>query len=252
MTHVFHHADAVALVVGATARIDGDDGHHAVRVRRISVGESVELVDGAGTRARGRVHEVGKSTCVIEVLSVTRESEPHPKITVLQALVKKDRSDQAIELLTEAGVDHVIGWQAQRSQTHELPVKWPRLAIEASKQSRRARFPQITGPLNTSAAVALVADVAQRGCVIVCHEARAPHISRHLREVVRSNPTASEYLIIIGPEGGLTEAETESFVNVGAHIAWMGPTVMRAATAGAVASSIVAALTDRWNEGANA
>ena len=243
MSHVFHVPSAAGCAVGQIVVIDGDEGHHAVRVRRIAVGEPVELVDGLGTRVHGLVREVGKATCSAEVLTVATEPQPTPRITVLQALVKKDRSDQAIELLTESGVDCIIPWRAQRSQSREVPAKWARLVVESSKQSRRARFPRIEAMVDTNAAVEWVRERATRAVVLVCHESRA---ARSITDALRAGALAGEYVIVIGPEGGLTDEETEGFIAAGAQPVWLGPTVMRAATAGAVATAIVSALTNRW------
>lgn len=246
MSHVFHFPGAAACEVGDVVVLDGDDGHHAVRVRRIHIGEPVELVDGAGTRATCTVVSVAKAACAVEVLATKHEPASLPRITVLQALVKKDRSDQVVELLTEAGVDRIVPWAAQRSQMREVPPKWPRILVESSKQSRRSRFPELAPLADTAAAVALAAEVSVDGCVLVCHEASE---GAHIRDVLTRCAPIGHVLIVIGPEGGLTEVETEQFLAVGGNIAWLGPTVMRAATAGAVAAAIVSALTERWQGG---
>ena len=242
MTHVFFAAAATDATVGGTLLLDGDEGHHAVKVRRISVGEAVEVVDGAGTRAIGTVREVHKQSCTVLVDAVEVEPSPAQRVTVVQALTKKDRCDQVIELLTEVGVDEVVPWRAYRSMTSEVPSKWVRISVESCKQSRQSRFPQIRQLADTSTAVKFLREQTAAGAqVLVCHESATAPIA----QVVRAD--ASGYVIVIGPEGGLTDDELNDFVDAGADVVRLGPTVLRAATAGAVAASIVSALTGRWS-----
>lgn len=85
--------------------VTGAEGRHAATVRRIGVGEAVDLVDGAGTRARCVVTAVGRDTVTCAVRERVHEAEPTPRITVVQALPKGDRGELAVELMTEAGVD---------------------------------------------------------------------------------------------------------------------------------------------------
>ena len=242
MTHVFYSAAATDASVGGELLLDGDEGHHAVKVRRITVGEQVEVVDGRGTRACGSVSEVRKDSCTVSVESIEHEPVASPAVTVVQALTKKDRSDQAIELLTEVGVDVVLPWRAQRSVTSEVPAKWARIVVESCKQSRRARFPRVHDLAVTDAVVAFLNEQKSAGAqVLVCHESATVPMSQVLQTA------ASAYVIVIGPEGGLTDDELQAFTGAGADVVKLGPSVLRAATAGAVAASIVSALSTRWS-----
>ena len=241
MSHVFW-VPFDSIEVGAVITIDGDEGHHAVRVRRIGVGETVEVVNGTGIRASGVVSTVLKASCEVTVTNVEVVAPCLPRITVVQALVKKDRADQAIELLTEVGVDAVIPWAAQRSITKEVPAKWPRIALESCKQSRQARLPDIAPVATTDAVVDFIEHVTPDGVALLCHETATTAIA----EVLAEFPSAQQIGIVIGPEGGLTDEETARFISAGARKVRLGPSVLRAATAGAVAASIVSALTSRW------
>ena len=247
MSHVFV-ADLNGLAVGDEVVIAGDEGHHAVRVRRIRVGESVELVDGEGTRAGGDVSHVSVDSCTVHIHHLTYEPQTRPALTVIQALVKKDRSDQAMELMTEAGVDEVLPWSAARSQTSSLPPKWARIARESSKQARRARFPVISDVQGTPDVSAHIArTVSGGGLVLLCHESAVTPISQVL---AAAQPQPPAVMIVVGPEGGLTSDELNAFTAAGAVPVVMGPSVMRAASAGAIAAAVVSAMTTRWDEGA--
>ena len=102
--------------VGEVIELTGDEGRHAVSVKRTSVGEQIELVDGHGTRAVITVTGVsGKDQLVGVVDCVANEPVPRPTVTVIQALPKAARSELTVDLLTQAGVDVIMPWQADRS-----------------------------------------------------------------------------------------------------------------------------------------
>src|SRR5690625_3979891 len=138
---------------GATAVLSGPEGRHAASVRRMAVGETLHLVDGAGTRARCRVAEIGKDRLVCAVEERAVEPRSHPQLTVVQALPKGDRGELAVEVMTEAGVDRIVPWAAERCITRWKPeraakslAKWRATAREGAKQSRRSRIPEVTEP----------------------------------------------------------------------------------------------------------
>ena len=241
MTHVFYAVSAGLTQPGHLLILDGDEGHHAVKVRRIEIGEKIEIIDGLGARAAGTVQSVSKQACVMLVESVEHDADVLPPLTVIQALTKKDRADQVIELLTEVGVDTIIPWRAARSVMKEVPAKWARIVVESCKQSRQARFPNVHVVTETSRILTLVRDQVQLGAqVLICHERATGSIAQSVRA------DASAYTIVIGPEGGLTDDEIAALADAGGELVLMGPSVLRAATAGAVAASIVSAVSGRW------
>ncbi|MFD0804376.1 RsmE family RNA methyltransferase, partial [Streptomonospora algeriensis] len=135
---------------GDTVVLSGPEGRHAAAVRRIAAGETVHLVDGVGTRARCRVTEVGKDRVVCAVEERGVDTAPRPQLTVVQALPKGDRGELAVEVMTEAGVDRIVPWAAERCITRWRPeraakslAKWRSTAREAAKQSRRSRIPEV-------------------------------------------------------------------------------------------------------------
>lgn len=241
--HVFVLDETSALQVGALVTIDGREGHHAVSVRRVALDEPVEVVDGRGTRARGRVVQVQKRACAVAIEAVEFDALATPHITVVQALLKSDRSERAVELMTELGVDRIVPWQASRSisiwdeaKGAKAIAKWQAVAREAAKQSRQSRIPQIESLASTSDVVSLIASVDS---AYVLHES-AP------MTVIESS--ASSLLLIVGPEGGLTTGEVGTFTEAGAHLMRLGPTVLRGSTAGAIGAAVVLAQSSRWKD----
>lgn len=230
--------------VGEVIELTGDEGRHAVSVKRTSVGEQIELVDGHGTRAVITVTGVsGKDRLTGVVDCVASEPAPRPTVTVIQALPKAARSELTVDLLTQAGADVIVPWQAGRSVANwgkkqdKGLAKWRAAARAAAKQSRRSRIPEIT-PVGDQAAV--VALIQAAPLALMLHEDATGKIT--------DQPVAQvdSVVLIIGPEGGISPAELDAFTAAGAHPVRLGPEVLRTASAGMVALAALGAVTDRW------
>lgn len=230
--------------VGEVIELTGDEGRHAVSVKRTGVGEQIELVDGHGTRAVITVTGVsGKDRLVGVVDCVASEPAPRPTVTVVQALPKAARSELTVDLLTQAGADVIVPWQAGRSVANwgkkqdKGLAKWRAAARAAAKQSRRSRIPEIT-PVGDQAAV--VALIQAAPLALMLHEDATGKIT--------DQPVAQvdSVVLIIGPEGGISPAELDAFTTAGAHPVRLGPEVLRTASAGMVALAALGAVTDRW------
>ena len=137
--------------VGEVIELTGDEGRHAVSVKRTSVGEQIELVDGHGTRAVITVTGVsGKDRLVGVVDCVASEPAPRPTVTVVQALPKAARSELTVDLLTQAGADVIVPWQAGRSVANwgkkqdKGLAKWRGAAPAAADHNPRASSPHNT------------------------------------------------------------------------------------------------------------
>ena len=230
--------------VGEAIELTGDEGRHAVSVKRTGVGEQIELVDGHGTRAVITVTGVsGKDRLVGVVDCVANEPAPRPTVTVIQALPKAARSELTVDLLTQAGADVIVPWQADRSVANwgkkqdKGLAKWRAAARAAAKQSRRSRIPEIT-PVADQAAVAALIQAAP--LALMLHEDATGKITD------QPVAQADSVVLIIGPEGGISPAELDAFTAAGAHPVRLGPEVLRTASAGMVALAALGAVTDRW------
>ena len=230
--------------VGEVIELTGDEGRHAVSVKRTGVGEQIELVDGHGTRAVITVTGVsGKDQLVGVVDCVASEPAPRPTVTVVQALPKAARSELTVDLLTQAGADVIVPWQAGRSVANwgkkqdKGLAKWRAAARAAAKQSRRSRIPEITPVADQAAVVALIQAAP---LALMLHE--------DATEKITDQPVAQadSVVLIIGPEGGISPAELDAFTTAGAHPVRLGPEVLRTASAGMVALAALGAVTDRW------
>ena len=245
---LFHLEPAVAAGagVGDVVELGGPEGRHAVTVKRVEVGEHIDLGDGAGTVLNAVVEALhGRDSLTARVLVRSELPAPQPRIVVVQALPKGERGETAVETLTEVGVDVIVPWQAERcvarwtgDKVQRGQSKWAATARAAGKQARRAWLPEVAPLARTADVEALVASAA---CAIVLHEGAA----RPLRAI--GLPADGDVVLIVGPEGGVSQAELDRFTAAGAHLALLGPTVMRTSTAGTVAAAVVLAATPRWS-----
>ena len=111
MTEALFLADLHHPHVGDTVSLRGEEGRHAAAVRRIRVGETITISDGAGTGVRGPVTETDKVSVTIEVAEVLSAGVPDVRYHVVQALAKGDRSEQAVEMLNlqaDNAIDQVL------------------------------------------------------------------------------------------------------------------------------------------------
>jgi 16S rRNA (uracil1498-N3)-methyltransferase len=222
--------------VGASYSFNSEDANHAIKVLRIEVGEIFRVSDGVGGWANVQVTEVTKRSLETTVLEVGRQEPLEIRFTVVQALPKSDRAKEAVELLTEAGADVIVPWLANRSISRtEVISKFATTAREASKQSRRLFIPQLHETVKEKGVIELIkgADLA-----LVFHESAQVKLS----EIITPQTKAKNVVVVIGPEGGITEEELAAFEAAGAHVAGLGRPILRSAHAGLAALSAVNSL----------
>lgn len=256
MAHLYYCDPAAPLTSpGASIHVAGEEGHHAVRVARLRAGESILLGDGYGQLAECEVTAVAKDSFTA---TVTAPRDPHPaptpRLVLVQALAKGDRDLRAVEQATELGVDAVIPWQATRCVSNwrgkegKGQEKWQRIAREAAKQSLRARIPEVRQIAGTNE---LLERAAAAGAVVcVLHPWEAMRLSDWLRDALAewrgTAVTPAELWFVIGPEGGVTDAELTQFRQAGASSVVLGDTVLRTSTAGPAALITAQLLLGRW------
>jgi 16S rRNA (uracil1498-N3)-methyltransferase len=234
---------------GEPALVEGDEGFHAATVRRIRRGEELVLGDGAGGLARCVVEQAGRDGLQARVLDRWQVPPVQPKVTVVQALPKAERSELAIELATEAGADALVAWQAARcvarwdgARADKGLRRWRAVARAAAQQSRRAHIPSVDGVLSTAALVQRIGDVvAAGGVALALHESAAGQLTNV------SLTQAKSVMLVVGPEGGIAAEELAAITGAGATAVRLGPTVLRTSTAAAVALGALGVLTPRWN-----
>lgn len=228
------------------AVLDGPEGHHAARVRRLRAGESLVLADGVGGQATATVTATERDRLQLEVTATERQAAPAPRLVVVQALAKGDRGELAVELMTELGVDEIVPWRAARcvarwdgtEKTTKALTRWRATALSAAKQARRSWFPVIAEPHST-------AEVANRlrqaNSALVLHESATGPLPAEL-------PRTGDIVLVVGPEGGIAPEELAAFAAVGAVVTRLGREVLRTSTAGAAALAAASYVAGRWSD----
>ncbi|MBT2594993.1 16S rRNA (uracil(1498)-N(3))-methyltransferase [Arthrobacter sp. ISL-72] len=240
-------------VPGSRYVLQGPEARHAVTVKRISVGESVDIADGAGKRLTGKVSAVGQGELTVECSALETEERPDLRLVLVQALAKGDRDELAAETATELGIDAVVPWQSERSivrwkgeRAAKAHAKWQSVVTAAAKQARRAWIPEVRAAVDGSG---LAAAVAAADLAIILHEDAV----RPLRTVLESwrdsggrGPGPCEILLIVGPEGGIGPREITKLCSAGAVTALLGHHVLRSSTAGPAATVLASDILGRW------
>jgi 16S rRNA (uracil1498-N3)-methyltransferase len=222
----------------------GPEGRHATTVRRLVAGERVDVTDGTGNVAECTVARAAPGRLELAVHARRSEPRPEPALVVAQALPKGDRGRLAVELMTEAGVDAIVPWAAERCVTrwqgergeHALG-RWRAAAREAAKQARRAWIPVVAAAVTTSG---LAGRAAEAGLAVLLD----PGAPAGLGEAPL--PRSGEILVIVGPEGGVTAEEAARLRQAGAQPFRLGPTMLRTSTAGLVAAAVILSRCRRW------
>lgn len=229
---------------GAVLDLTGPEAKHAVSVRRMRVGEGIQLTDGAGLRVRGLVDSIVGNNLHVRVSSVQQDEEPKIQLTLIQALAKGDRDELAIQAATELGVTGVIPWEADRSVSRWIGLKetkgverWQSIVTEAAKQSLNTWHPNVAAPIKGLGVATLVKDFDQ---VLVLDPTSAQGIG------VQGFPKVGKVALVVGPEGGISEPELEALEKAGALLVNLGAPILRTSTAGVAAISGILALTGQW------
>lgn len=233
-----------AVQVGSLLDLKGPEAKHAITVRRMRVGEEIQLTDKRGLRVRGHVDSILGNTLNVRVASVEQDPQPVIQLTLIQALAKGDRDELAIQAATELGLSNVIPWQADRSVSRWIGIKedkgverWQSIVTEAAKQSLNTWHPSVGSPVQG---------------------VRVAELSGSFDLTLVLDPTAtvgigsqkfnagSKIALVVGPEGGISDAELEALEKSGAIRVNLGAPVLRTSTAGIAAISGILALTGQW------
>ena len=224
--------------------LSGAEGRHATTVRRLAPGERVDLTDGQGTVAECVVTGARQGILELAVTARRTEPAPDPRIVVVQAIPKGDRGELAVEIMTEVGIDVVVAWPAERcvarwrsDRADKAMARWQVTAREAAKQARRSWFPEVTGPAGTGE----IARRVQEASLALLLDPEAPELLSGI-----TLPPSGDIVLIVGPEGGVSPAEQNALAAAGAISARLGPSVLRASSAGAVAGALVLSGSGRW------
>lgn len=207
--------------------------HYIGRVLRLAAGDAVQLFDGSGQEFRGELLEVGKKRVQVELREAFVGLAESPlRVHLGQGLSRGERMDWAIQKATELGAVEITPLVSERCEVRlkderadKRLAHWRQVAISACEQCGRSVLPVIHAPV----ALADWQRQVEADLKLVLHPVAAP-LASHAR------PGTLAFLI--GPEGGLSDAEVESAKAAGFHAARLGPRVLRTETAPVVALSV--------------
>ncbi|MNZ88251.1 Ribosomal RNA small subunit methyltransferase E [compost metagenome] len=207
--------------------------HYIGRVLRHAAGDAVQLFDGSGQEYLGELIEVGKKNVRVELREQFAGLAESPlRIHLGQGLSRGERMDWAIQKATELGVAEITPIVSERCEVRlkderadKRLAHWRQIAISACEQCGRSVLPVIHPPLS----LAEWLDTTAADLRLVLHPVAEP-LASHAR------PASLAFLI--GPEGGLSDAEVDQAKGAGYHAARLGPRVLRTETAPVVALSV--------------
>jgi 16S rRNA (uracil1498-N3)-methyltransferase len=214
------------------------DIHHAVDVVRLRPGERVVLVDPDGHAHAVELAEVTREGLAGHVIATLPRST-EPRVTLVQGLAKGSKMDTVVEKAVEVGVEEIVPVVFERSVarpdhergTHKAE-RWRRVALAAARQSRRAFVPRVQDPLPGDALPAFLGSFDR--AVVLWEDETAHSIAQALQGLADDARVA----VVVGPEGGLSQAEVGALKAAGCVTASLGATILRTETAGIVGAAL--------------
>ncbi len=230
------------LQADAELELPRDAAHHLVRVLRLRGGDRVTLFNGNGREHPGEVLDgAARASCRVRLGPATEPTVESPlRLTLIQGIGRGERMDWAIQKSTELGVERIQPVFTDRTEVRLDGARaskrlhhWQHVAIAASEQSGRVRVPRIDAPLPLRDL-----EPCQDGGLFL--DPRAVDRPSDLK------PTATgTWTVVVGPEGGLSEAETAWLTEQGFRGLKLGPRVLRTETAG---PAVLAMLQTRFGD----
>jgi 16S rRNA (uracil1498-N3)-methyltransferase len=224
-----------------TATLTGDQATHLARVLRAEPGQIYDVV------ANGFLHRAEIATVtdaeVHFLLHEELESDSALPLHLLLAVFKFDHMEWAIEKATELGIARITPILARRTEKHlaqsasKRVERWRRIALEASKQSRRTTIPEIADPIPLRQALEQEQSPTR---ILLSETEQATSITAALLKA-KSSSQETDTALAIGPEGGWTPEEITLFAQHDWQPVTLGPRILRAETAAIAAIAITSA-----------
>lgn len=207
--------------------LEGDNFHHAINVLRQEVGSRLSVVDGAGLELIVKIEEIEsrRALCAIVEKHPGAGETKHDVTLAIGMLKAKDRFEYLVEKATELGVTSIVQLKTSRSEGREArPDRVRRIAIAAMKQSRRSVLPHIGQPVSLEE---FVPDDNSECRIFGTMDSLATPVLSALEKI----PSNASITVVVGPEGGLDEAEETMLVDHGYQPVSLGSRRLRAETA---------------------
>ncbi|MBI3399119.1 MAG: 16S rRNA (uracil(1498)-N(3))-methyltransferase [Deltaproteobacteria bacterium] len=215
--------------------ITGKELHHLKDVLRLKKGNEVIVFNGKGQELAGIIEAVSKNEASIIIRKkLNTSSESRFEIILCQGLAKAEKMDMIIQKAIELGVSRVVPFIAERvvpNVDNEKIIKktrrWKRIALEAAKQCRRSVIPEIEEPISFTKVLSRCSADDERYLKIISWEGENKNT---LKDVLRADKYSGS-VVLIGPEGGFSEAEVDEAKRSGFAPVMLGPRILRTETA---------------------
>ena len=228
---------------GRSCRLDADESGHCVRVLRHRAGDEIHVIDGLGTMYRCRLTDDSPKGAEAEVLEAFPGWGGHPyRLTVACCPTKNnDRFEWFVEKATEVGVDRIVPTIGERSERKVYKTdRALRIALSATKQSLKARIPEIADPISVKDFIchSEPAEQAKESLKLIayCFEGDTKRIS--IQEALKAYE-CKDITILIGPEGDFSPEEARLAVEHGYIPVHLGASRLRTETAAVLAATAV-------------
>jgi 16S rRNA (uracil1498-N3)-methyltransferase len=238
-------------VIDRHITISGEDVRHIATVLRMKTGDELLLCDGQGTEYAVKIIRLDRAEIETEIMSQSKREIRYPLITLGQGLPKSDKMDFIVQKATELGVAAIVPLITERTimkikDEEKRSVRWRKIAREAAMQSNRRDIPHIEQirsfrdfifslpPETPAPAPGLPVPGPRTLRLLPWEEGTDP-----IRNVLKRYPHAQDIIVLIGPEGGFSQAEAETAKEKGFHLVSLGPNILRTETAAIASLSMI-------------
>lgn len=219
--------------------VSGEDVRHIRTVLRKEPGDLLTLLDGQGMEYTARITAIERSEIDTEIVDRRKRQPVSPAVVLGQAIAKADKMDWIAQKATELGVSAIVPLVTSRTvvqvkDEEKRLARWRRICREAAMQSDRPDIPRIDAITSFHDLLATLAADPPILLLMPWEEGTVP-----MREVLRTQQGAGRVLVLIGPEGGFSQAEASAAKAKGFHLVRLGPTILRTETAAIAALSMI-------------
>ena len=217
--------------------IGGAQAHYLLSVMRVRPGDPVRLFDDVSGEWLGEIAHAGKRDLVLAIRGRLQVREAVPDLWLMVAPIRKGRIDWVVEKACELGVARIVPVLTQRAVVDKInPERLRAHMIEAAEQCGRTALPELADMVRLDSL--LKAWPADRVLIFADESGGDP-----IADAIPAGPAA----ILIGPEGGFTEAERSSIRAVSQALGVsLGPRILRADTAAIAAIALWMAKSGDW------
>ncbi len=213
-----------------------EDSKHIEKVLRMSCGDQLLVFDGSGIEYVAELSEIEKNLCRARVIEKRPSvSEPNIRITLFQGLPKAQKMETIIQKSVELGVFEIVPVMMERCVTKiadkasgiEKAKRWNKISVEAVKQCGRGRIPQVLEPVTFEEALDMMSALE---LPIMPYEMLGHEGQRGLKQLLAENPNATEFGVLVGPEGGFSDGEADLALQKGIKPIGLGRRILRTET----------------------